>query len=237
MSDCLRCWMPAKPQVHHGRPENTAQGRGMGGDPTGVLDHERYDLCDPCHDGLHAKLWTFTVDENGWVEGVNANGTTFSHPLVIDNDSPSPAAWNDAKLGLYWEKAGAALMEDRATIANIYQRRWGWGQGWAKRAADAMGGGKDGTGLQISTRSVRRAANQWTLWKGDWETMKKLGSLTVAYAIASADDAQAALAIAEKELPAGKKAGEVVRLIEGKTDSAVQKEKCDCDCCDHWKGA
>jgi hypothetical protein len=203
----------------------------MGGDPTGVLDHERYDLCEPCHtgpDGIHAKRWTFTVDENRWVEGVNANGTTFSHPLVIDNDSPSPAAWDDAKLGLYWEKAGAALMEDRATIANIYQQRWGWGQGWAKRAADAMGGGKDGTGLQISTRSVRRAANQWALWKGNWETMKRLGSLTVAYAIASADDAPAALVIAEKELADGKKAHEVVRLIEGKPAKVDQTEQCVC---------
>ncbi|KKK62342.1 hypothetical protein LCGC14_3005280 [marine sediment metagenome] len=123
----------------------------------------------------------------------------------------------------------ATLMEDLGTFANIYRERWGWGQDWAKRAADALGGGKDGSGLQISTRSVRRAANQWTLWKGNWETMKKLGSLTVAYAIASADDAEAALAIAEKELPTGKKAGAIVRLIEGKP-AKVDQEMCTCFC-------
>lgn len=219
---CLRCWMPAKEQVHHGRSENTSQGKGMGGDPKGVLDHERYDLCDPCHRDLHLKLWAFKPDESGWVVGTNADGTTFERHLVVDNESPSPAQWDDAKLGLYWEQAGAALMEDRATIANIYRQRWGWGKGWAKRAADAMGGGKDGTGQQISERSVRRAANQWKHWNGNWELMKKLGSLTVAYAIADAEDSDRAMVIAQEQLAVGKKAGEIVREIEGKSDNVGQ---------------
>jgi hypothetical protein len=207
----------------------------MGGDPTGVLDHERYDLCDPCHDGLHAKLWGFEVGPETaprgeqWVEGTNADGTTFSHPLVMDDESPSPAKWSDARLGLHWEEAGAKLLKQRATIANIYQMRWGWGQGWARRAADAMGGGAHGTGQQISERTVRRAAAVWKHWNGDWELMKQLGSVTVAYAIAGAEDSDRALVIAEEQLAAGKKAGEIVREIEGKSDNVGQK--CTCNKC------
>lgn len=223
MSDCLRCWMPAKPQVHHGRPENTSQGKGMGGTSEDWPEHDLYDLCDPCHDGLHAKLWTFEKDDAGWVTGTNANGTTFERPLVVDNSSPSPAAWDDAKLGLYWEAAGAALLKDRATIANIYKQRWGWGRGWARRASDAMGGGKDGTGQPISERTVRRCANVWKHWQGDWEKMKQLGSTTVAYAIAGAEDSDRALEIAQEQLASGKRAGEVVALIEGKSAKPVQE--------------
>ena len=50
----------------------------------------------------------------------------------------------------------------------------------------------------------------------DWEVMKQLGSMTVAYAVAEAEDPQAALALAQAALDEGKKAGQVVALIEEK---------------------
>jgi hypothetical protein len=217
-------------------------GRGDKAPPTA---HDTVPICRDCHtgpDGIHAKRWAFEVGpetaprSEQWVEGANADGTTFSHPLVMDDESPSPAKWSDAKLGLHWEEAGAKLLKQRATIANIYQMRWGWGQGWARRAADAMGGGAHGTGQQISERTVRRCAAVWKHWKGDWELMKQLGSVTVAYAIAGAEDTDAALVIAEKGIEADKKAGEIVREIEGKSDNVA--ERCTCPDCgtEHRKG-
>lgn len=216
---CIRCWRPSAP---HGEHHTELRGMGGRGDKAPPAAHETVPVCRDCHRDLHLKLWTFEPPKDGWVVGTNADGTTFERPLVLDNASPSPARWEDAKLGEQWEMADAKRLKTRATIANIYRQRWGWGKGWAKRAADAMGGGSQGTGQQISERSVRRAANIWAEWNGDWELMKALGSVTVAYAIADAEDSGAARQIAEKELALGKKAGDIVRQIEGKSDNVGQ---------------
>lgn len=224
---CLRDGRPARPQEHHGRADNPQMGKGAGG-ANDWPEHDLYPLCRDCHRGLHEKMWTFTKDDEGWVVGTNADGSTFERPVYYDDASPSPAWWTDAKLGEQWENADARHLKTRATIAHVFKARWGWGKGWADRAGDVMGGGAHGTGQQISSRTVRRYANVWDEWKGDWELMRALGSVTVAYAIAGAEDSGKARAIAEKELAAGAKAGQVVALIEGKTDKPGQSERCVC---------
>jgi hypothetical protein len=190
-------------------------------------------LCRRDHDALHNGDWSLSIDDEGWATGTNADGTTFERPLYFDDASPSPAWWTDGKLGEQWERADAATLRARATIAHVYKRRWGWGRGWARRAADAMGGGSQGTGQQISERTIQRAANVWKHWEGNWELMKALGSMTVAYAVAGAEDTDRALEIAQKRLADGKKAGEIVAEIEGRNDTVGVTERCTCPTCGH----
>lgn len=222
---CIRCFRPAQ-QEHHHREGPGPVGKGMGG----THDHlPEVALCRDDHERVHRHDFSFEI-KDGWVTGTEKGGKQWEHPLKLDNDNPAPAAWDDAKLALYWDNADASLLKIKATIAHIYKQRFAWGQGWAARAAQILGDGVHGIGKPISERSVRRYANLFDHWDGDWEKMKQLGSVTVAYAVADSEDSEKALSVAVAALDEGRNVRQVVALLSPNSADVGHIEWCTCAC-------
>lgn len=263
---CYFCGHPAQPQVHHGRPEDTSQGKGSGGDPAGLLDHSRFDLCDDHHTGVHAKRCAFRVvdgmvellapGDKQWVIG--RRGLVLKDRAICGNcgyyetDCECGKFVFDGYLGLTdsglaerWAAADSkavTALRAQCEIASALKERYAHNiSKWYERAAEILGSYR---GKHVHWRRVYERCDLMELFgpteghpEGRWLDMEKLG-MTVARAITRQPRAErpAALELALDLNAEFKTALEISAAIKGDPVASVAKVKCDCDCCDHWKG-
>lgn len=232
---CLRDGRPAQPQVHHGRPENTAMGKGAGGDPTGVLDHERYDLCDDCHKALHNKEWAFRVvhgiveilspGDNAWVVGRRGL-------VLTDGWSSLKLCWTDQALAYAWaqqDKRAIVALKRQCEVAWVLKERYSHvTHKWYERAAEILG---DYSGKHVHWGRVYERCHLYATFgatdehpNGRWKQMEKLGP-TVALAVAKVDaaDREEALETALGMSADFQPAKEITAAIKG--DSIAESAK------------
>jgi hypothetical protein len=174
-------------------------GKGAGGDPTGVLDHERYDLCDACHTSLHNKEWAFRV-ERGIVEiltpGDNAWVVGRRGLVLTDGWSTLKLCWTDLALSRAWaqqEKRAIVALKRQCEVAWVLKERYAHTTPkWYERAAEIL---SEYSGKHVHWGRVYERCHLYATFgatddypNGRWKKMEVLGP-TVALAVAKMDAA------------------------------------------------
>ncbi len=175
-ASCLYCGSPAI-DMHHYRPENPSQGKGMAGGhhdlPTGAL-------CREHHQGLHDKRWVLEV-ENGIAFGFQSDGsgdwpfdskTLFERPLELDDSHAEPEFWSLQKLATDIVEVNAQRYYDIGRRCAVFWARARWFPDWPKAAAHAI---RETTGHEYSPRAIRDLANGYLLLRDAPETYELLG--------------------------------------------------------------
>lgn len=242
---CYFCGRPAQPQVHHGRPENTSQGKGMGGDPAGILEHEGHDLCDDHHKGVHAKRCAFRVTKGGMVEILAPGDDTWvvgRRGLVLtDGWSQDKLCWTDLALAEGWAAADSKAVEalkKQCEIAWALKERYAHTtHKWYERAAEILSGY---SGKHLHWRRVYERCEWQALLgpseehpNGRWQDMEKLG-MTIMRVLLKVPMKERP-AVLEKALDMSaefKATAEISASIKGEAVAESAREMCTCVCGD-----
>jgi hypothetical protein len=231
---CLFCGRPAQPHVHHGRPDDVSQGKGMGG-AKDWPEHDLYDICDDHHKSLHDKKWSFrSVDgmvellapgDEGWVIGRRGL-------VLTDGGSENYLCWTDEALAVGWaegDEAAMGALQVQCEIAWALKERYAHTtHKWYERAAEIL----SEQGKHVHWRRVYERCDLMALFgpteehpQGRWQAMEKLG-MTVALAITRlpADERAAALELALDLNAEFKPALEITAAIKGDV-AEIAKER------------
>ncbi len=253
---CIFCGRPAQPQVHHGRPEDTSQGKGAGGTSLDWPEHDLYDICDEHHTSLHAKKWRFrsvrgmieilAPGDDEWVIG--RRGQTLSVWAT------NKLCWTDDKLAHEWGEAdGAAIsaLEKQCEIAWALKERYAHTtHKWYERAADILMTAKSARGRHIHWRRVYERVGLFATFgptegypRGRWTDLEKLGiSVALAVAKLDADERPAALEVALDMNADFKPAQEISAALKGdpvadRANPACEEHEWRCKHCGVEKGS